>query len=144
MRPWNDRRPTLIVPAAALLLAGCSTASLGAQTVLRPTCAPNDAASVELIVPASSSGYPQLRVTVWRSEVEGMTVTVPGSGGDAGNAFWCTAEEHCEELTAATVAFGRARADRSMDVVVVARLPGGSRFRKTRHAQWQASRVLCG
>src|SRR5215207_159354 len=115
MRRSNDRR-SILIAAFTVLLAGCSTAALDAQAILRPTCAPNDAASVELIVPASSSGYPQLRVTVWRSEVEGTAVTVPGSDGQNGNAFWCTADERCEELTAATVAFGRKRSDTSVDV----------------------------
>jgi hypothetical protein len=144
MRRSNDRRPILIVPAAAVLLAGCSAAALEGQAILRPACAPNDAASVELVVPASSRAYPQLRVTVWRAEVEGTTVTVPGPDGQNGNAFWCTANERCQELTTATVAFGRKRADASVDVTVDARLPDGSRFRKTRRARWQASRFLCG
>ena len=143
MRLSIERRPLLIVPAA-VLLAGCSAAALSGQAILRPACAPNDAASVELVVPASSRAYPQLRVTVWRAEVEGTTVTVPGSDGGVGHAFWCTGETSCRELTTATVAFGKARADRSMDVTVDARLPDRTRFRKTRRARWQASRMLCG
>jgi hypothetical protein len=130
-------------PAAAVLLAGCATAALDGQSILRPACAPTDAPAVELIVPASSREYPQLRVTVWRSEVEGTTVAVPGADGQNGNAFWCIADERCETLTA-TVAFGRKRSDASVDVTVDARLPDGSRFRKARRAHWQATRVLCG
>ena len=142
MRPIA--RTSIIAPAGAVLLAGCSAAALGGQSIMRPACAPTDAPAVELIVPASSGEYPQLRVTVWRAEVAGTRVTVPGADGQNGNAFWCTTDERCEELTAATVAFGRKRADRSMDVVVVARLPDRSRFRKTRRARWQAARMLCG
>jgi hypothetical protein len=131
--------------AATVLLAGCSNAALDGQATLRPTCAPNDAASVELVVPASSSDYPQLRVYVWRSEVEGATVTVPGADGRNGNAVWCTASASCRELATATVAFGTKRADRSMDVTVDARLPDGTRFTAARRAQWQASQsALCG
>jgi hypothetical protein len=131
--------------AAAVLLAGCSTAALDGGAILRHTCAPNDAGAVLLIVPASSSAYPQLRVVVWRSEVAGTTVTVPGDGGQNGNALWCTADGSCQEVTTATAAFGQSRADGSMDVLVDARLPDGSRFREARRAQWQAvPTILCG
>lgn len=131
-----------------MLLAGCSTAALDGQAILRPTCAPNDAASVELVVPESSTEYPQLRVVVWRSAVEGTTVTVPGAGGKNGTAVRCRTSTDCRELPSATVSFGRMRADasggRAIDVRIDARLPGGTRVRKSRRAKWQETRMLCG
>jgi len=137
------KRATL---GALLLLSGCTAeAALDGGASLRHTCAPNDAGAVLLTVPASSSDYPQLRVVVWRSDVAGATVTVPGDGGQNGNALWCTAGARCDEVTTATAAFGKARADGSMDVLVDARLPDGSQFREARRAQWQAvPSVLCG
>ena len=135
--------------AAAVLLAGCSTAT-GVDTgaILRRSCAPADGPAVQLVVPASDGDFPQLRLWVWRSEVEGTTVTVPGpEGATTGTAEWCTAERLCQAVTTATAVFGEIRSDQTINVFVEARLPDGSRFRESRRAQWQGQgpvSPLCG
>ena len=134
---------------AALLLAGCSTTTaVDTGAILRRSCAPADGPAIQLIVPASNGDFPQLRLWVWRSEVERTTVTVPGpEGATTGAAEWCTAERLCQGLTTATARFGEIRSDQTLDVFVDARLPDGSRFRESRRAQWQGQgpvSPLCG
>jgi hypothetical protein len=133
--------------AAALLLAGCSSGALDGGAIIRPSCAANDGPAVQLIVPASTADYPQLRVWVWRplDQVSGVTLTVPGSSnGDEGNARWCRTDADCEQASA-TVTFGQVRADKSVDVSVDALLADGTRFRDARHAEWRAANSpLCG
>ena len=130
---------------AGVLLAGCSTAALQGGAIVRPTCAPNDAAAVQLIVPAATADYPQLRVWVWRplDELSGVRLTVPGDDGRNGNAEWCRTDTECDQASA-TVAFGSIRGDRSVDVIVDARRLDGTRFREARRAQWEQARILCG
>jgi len=140
------RRGPMLPALAALLLAGCSTAALDGGAVIRPACAANDGPAVQLIVPASTADYPQLRVWVWRAaeELSGVTLTVPGGDGRDGNARWCRADADCDQASA-TVAFGQLRADRSVDVGVDAQLADGTPFKAARRAEWRAENPpLCG
>jgi len=135
-----------LAAAAALLLAGCSDASLDGGAIIRPACAANDGPAVQLIVSASTADYPQLRVWAWRAaeELSGVTLTVPGSDGREGNARWCRSDAECEQASA-TVAFGSVRRDSSVEVSVDALLADGTRFRDARRAEWRASTsAMCG
>lgn len=136
----------VILSTAAMLLAGCSTTALDGGAIVRPTCAPNDGAATQLIVPASAADYPQLRVWIWRplDELSGVKLTVPGADDSEGNARWCHTDTNCAQASA-TVAFGQVRADKSVDVSVDALLADGTRFRDARHAEWRpGTSVLCG
>ena len=132
--------------AAAVLLSACSTAALGAQATLGPTCEPADLAPLLLTVPDSSGDYPQLRIWVFSLPAENTTLSAPAPGGEQfPNAAWCTTERNCQAPASATVTFGKTHADRSVDFTVDARLADGARFTAARRARWKAApSIECG
>jgi hypothetical protein len=131
---------------ASVAIAGC--ARPGGDAMLRPVCAPNDAAAVMLQVPGvADAEHPYFRLRIERplGQVARTHVVVRDPDAAGPSAEWCGADGCSVVRSGATTAdFGAMRGDSSVPVHLRSARPDGTRFEWSGVARWKGETLVCG
>ena len=113
-------------------------------------CAPWDGPAVSVYLTpelsdSTASSYPQLRVSVYRSEsaLLGNTFSWPAKD-QVGVGVRCVDSATCEAATTGRITFLRPAADSSLDGTTELTFPDGTTIRGAFRATWRPTRVMCG